>query len=75
MEFTTAGVTFAPVLPKECTEVQLTHLPYRAMTLHIRVKGQGTRVSAMTINGKETERPFLPAGGKGKTEIAIRLTE
>jgi glycogen debranching enzyme len=75
MDFSTEGVTFAPVLPSGSTGVRLTHLPYRGMTLHIQVTGPGTRVTGFTVNGQPSPDPFLPADGIGDTDIAITLAE
>ncbi len=75
MDFETGGVAFSPVLPEGCTKAHLTQLLYRDMVLHIHVCGQGTRVTGFSVNGHPSATPFLPADGKGHTEVVIDLAE
>lgn len=77
MELTTKGIHFNPVLPAWVgTEIKLDNFKYRDATLNITVKGEGTQIASMTVNGKNKKTSYvLPVGAKGTYDIVITLTK
>ncbi|MFA5204534.1 MAG: amylo-alpha-1,6-glucosidase [Lentisphaeria bacterium] len=73
MDFTPAGIRFAPHLPAGLNDLELTGLPYRRMTMNLTVKGAGANPGSCTINGRRMPEPFLPASGDGIHDIVIEL--
>lgn len=72
MEFTEAGVWFAPVVPQQFQQLVLDNVRYRDAQLRIVVKGNGTRVRECKIDGKSV-KPFFAASQKGAHEVEILM--
>jgi glycogen debranching enzyme len=75
MSFEPTGVAFAPRLPAAWGAVTLRDLHYRNMTLAIRLSGAGTRITGVRLDGRASEKAFIPAGLTGPHEIDIQLGE
>ena len=77
MELTMEGIHFNPVLPAWVgTEIKLEHFKYRDAVLNITVKGEGTKIASLIVNGKKkTTSYILPAGAKGIYDIVIAVTK
>ncbi|MGA2257739.1 MAG: hypothetical protein ABSG53_24010 [Thermoguttaceae bacterium] len=67
----TAGVRFQPCLPNGVSFVELRNLAYRRMTLDVTVRGNGTRVKRLLINGQEVKDGLLGAAGEGRKQVTI----
>jgi hypothetical protein len=72
MDFTEAGIRFAPVVPEQFSQLSLTHVAYRNSQLYIVVKGHGARIRDFKLDGKPA-KPFFPASHTGAHEIEIVL--
>jgi glycogen debranching enzyme len=72
MEFTEQGVRFAPVVPERFDQLVLEKMRYRDSQLRVVVKGHGTHVRQVTIDGKSA-KPFFAASEKGEHEVVIVL--
>lgn len=70
------GLDLAPVLPAGWGEVTLTGLPYRAAELTLRLRGAGTRVVSLTVDGERVDDgPHLPAGLTGSHAVDVLLAD
>lgn len=58
------GIRFEPLLPPGLDELELTGLPYRGMTIDLRV-GRGS--------SPVCEPPFLPAAGSGRRRVELTV--
>ena len=74
MNFTEKGITFKPFLLNEVNSMSLLGLKYRNSVLDINISGSGTRIKHFYINGKETNKIFLPKDSKGHINIEIILS-
>jgi len=72
MDFTEAGVRFAPVVPAQFNQLVLENVKYRNSQLRIVVKGNGTKVSQCKLDGKSA-KPFVPASETGAHELEILM--
>ncbi len=72
MNFTEAGVRFAPVVPPQFKELVLENVKYRDAQLRVVVKGNGTRVRQCKLDGKSA-KPFFAASEKGAHELEILM--
>jgi glycogen debranching enzyme len=73
MRFAPEGVRFEPLLPPGLEAVEL-EVPYRDMTIDLRLRGRGATLERALVNGHETE-PFLAAGLTGRQQVAMVLRE
>jgi glycogen debranching enzyme len=73
MRFDERGVYFAPVLPDDLHELNLTGIPYRRATLEIRITGSGSHIARMTINGQSTPNHRVMSTASGHLSVAISL--
>ncbi len=73
MRFDTDGVRFSPCVPKEISEFKLSHLKYRDAEIDIEIKGSGTVIDKILINGQERKETFLPADSRGNQKISIAM--
>ncbi len=73
MDFTPAGIRFAPHLPAGLEGLELTGLPYRQMVVNLTVKRAGANPGTCTINGRRMPELFLAADGDGIQNIVIEL--
>ncbi|MGA2616352.1 MAG: glycosyl hydrolase family 65 protein [Thermoguttaceae bacterium] len=65
------GVRFQPCLPKGVSRVELRNVAYRRMRLDVTVRGAGTKVKQLLINGKEPAEGLLAAGDEGRKAVTI----
>jgi hypothetical protein len=74
MEFKNDGLYFNPVAPKAYGGTKnLSNFKYRNAILDITVKGHGTKIKTVTINGKTAKTAFIPNNATGKQAIIIEL--
>ncbi len=69
------GARFQPCLPKGVAFVKLGNVAYRRMKLDVTIRGAGTRVKEVLVNGQEAKDGLLAAGGEGRKVVAITLGE
>ncbi|MGW5714689.1 MGH1-like glycoside hydrolase domain-containing protein [Amycolatopsis sp. NPDC003865] len=74
LRFTDRGLVFAPDLPAGWGDVTLRNLRYRNASLTIELRGAGTRVGSVTIDGRPAPGATVPATVTGDHTIAITLT-
>ncbi len=72
LQFSTKGITFAPVGSGLTNRIALKNLKYRNACLDIMITGSGNTMATCQINGK-VAKPFLPANAKGHHIITITL--
>lgn len=77
MELTPEGVTFRPVVPHWISgTMTLNNFKYRNARLNLTVKGQGNKITSLTVNGKPQRTNYLlPATAKGTYDIVITMTQ
>ena len=68
-----AGLTFAPTLPAGWGDVTLRNLRYRDADLTISLRGAGTAIRSVTVDGRPA-RPEIPATLTGAHTVEITLT-
>lgn len=73
MRFDENGIVFAPLLPDDIHQVDLTGLPYRNAILDIHIRGSGSHIARMTVNGKSVRDHRLRATAAGRQQIEIKL--
>ncbi|USX54696.1 glycosyl hydrolase family 65 protein [Lentzea sp. HUAS12] len=73
LRHTEAGLSFAPTLPAGWGEVTLRNLRYRDADLTIRLRGAGTTISSVRIDGRPA-RAEVPATLRGAHTVEITLT-
>jgi Mannosylglycerate hydrolase MGH1-like glycoside hydrolase domain len=73
MRFDERGILFAPVLPDDLHQLDLTTIPYRGVTVDIHIRGSGSRILDMTVNGRPARDHRLPATATGRALVAIDL--
>jgi hypothetical protein len=69
------GVRFQPCVPKGISHVELRNVNYRSMNLDLTIWGTGTTVKQCLINGREVKDGLLDAGGAGRKQVVITLSE
>lgn len=73
MEFAVDGLHLHPVIPESMKGTRtLTNFHYRGTILSITVKGFGSRIRRVTMDGKQT-RPLIPVSLSGSHAIVIEL--
>ena len=77
MEMNEKGMTFSPVIPSWMgDEIRLTDFKYRKAVLDITVRGKGSEVASIKVNGRTKKAGYvLPAGARGKYRIEIVMRE
>jgi hypothetical protein len=75
MRFDNEGVRFQPCIPKEISHVELRNIKYRSMNLDLTIRGTGTKVKQCLINGQEVKDGLLGAGGVGRNQVVITLSD
>jgi glycogen debranching enzyme len=74
MDYTEAGMRFAPTLPVGWGDVSLSGVRYRNMTLNISLRGSGSTISSFSIDGRPTGSRSVPATLTGAHTVQIMLT-
>jgi glycogen debranching enzyme len=75
MRFDNEGVRFQPCVPKGISHVELRNVKYRSMDLDLTIRGTGTKVGQCLINGREVKGGLLGAGGVGRNQVVITLSD
>ncbi|MEM9919905.1 MAG: glycogen debranching protein [Bacteroidota bacterium] len=74
MDFQKDGLYFNPVVPKVYGGTKtLSNLKYRNAVLNVTVKGYGTQVKSVRIDGQSAEKAFIPTDWSGEHTIEIEL--
>ena len=74
MEFEMDGLHFNPVVPKAYGgEKTLSNFKYRNANLSVKVKGFGTKIKSVSINGKLVDKAFIDKNATGNQEVIIEL--
>lgn len=74
MDFQNDGLYFNPVIPKAYSgERTLSNFKFRKATLDITVKGYGTTIKSVSIDGKVVDQAFIPIDWTGAHQIIIEL--
>jgi hypothetical protein len=67
------GIRFAPVVPEAFSMMSLEGLKFHNMTLSIKVKGHGTRITAFRIDDLVQSEAFVPMNLVGEHRVSIDL--
>ncbi|MCY2989378.1 MAG: hypothetical protein NTY19_16100 [Planctomycetota bacterium] len=73
LRFDADGVRFQPCLPDGIAHVELRNVNYRRMRLDITVRGSGTKVQEVLVNGQKLDAGLLAADREGRQEVTIRV--
>lgn len=73
MQFDPDGITFAPCVPSRFDRAALGPLSYRGMTLDLTLRGHGTTIRSLTLDGTPLASPRIPATLTGRHEVTIEL--
>lgn len=74
MEFQPDGLHFNPVVPKAYGgDKTLLNFKYRKAILSIEVKGFGTKIKSVSMDGKPAETAFIPKDASGNHTLIIEL--
>ena len=69
------GLTLAPFVPAAYSGTRtLEGVPYRDATLDVTMKGHGTRIVQVTLDGTPLDDPVIPAGLTGPHEVRVLLS-
>ncbi|HZX01920.1 MGH1-like glycoside hydrolase domain-containing protein [Kribbella sp.] len=73
LEFGTDGITFRPTVPASYAgEWSLRSLRYRAATLDVTVRGEGTEVRSVRLDGQDA--PYVPATLTGHHQVEVLVS-
>jgi trehalose/maltose hydrolase-like predicted phosphorylase len=75
LRFDADGVRFQPCLPDGIARVELRNVNYRKMRLDITIRGSGTKLQEMLVNGQKLDTGLLAADREGRQEITIRVAK
>jgi len=75
MRFDTDGIRFQPCVPKGISTVELRNLNYRKMMIDVTIRGSGTKVKELLVNGKASADGFLAAQDEGRKAVTITLAD
>lgn len=75
LRFDADGVRFQPCLPNDVAHVELRNVSYRKMRLDIAIRGSGTKVQEVLVNGQKRDTGWLAADAEGRQEITIRFAK
>lgn len=71
MEYDIEGLRFHPAVPRELKHMKIERLPYRKSVLDIEIKGWGTRLKQMLLDGSPCEQ--IPASSMGNHSIVLLM--
>jgi hypothetical protein len=75
MRVTPDGLTFTPFVPAAYSGTHtLTDMPYRDATLTVTMKGHGTRIVQVTLDGRPLKEPVIPPDLTGAHEVQFLLS-
>lgn len=72
MRFEPEGLRFEPLVPKGWGDVTLSGVPYRAATLDLVLRGSGTKVRALRLDGEAVRLVPGDLVGRHTVEIAVQ---
>ena len=77
MEMTEQGLGFSPVIPSWMGEkIRLTDFKYRNAVVDVTVKGKGSEIVSLKVNGKLRKPDYvIPANARGKYVVEITMKE
>lgn len=77
IELTEEGMHFTPYIPDWVgSEIELQNFKYRDAVVNIKVKGKGSKIKSLFVNGKrQDESYFLPVYSTGTYHIEILLED
>lgn len=74
MEFETDGISFHPFIPRSISgEKTIRNFKYRQATLNLSINGTGNVIKKIKLDGKELDKPFIPATLIGQHSVSIEL--
>jgi cellobiose phosphorylase len=73
LRFDADGVRFQPCLPEGIAHVELRNVNYRKMGLDITIRGGGTKMQEVLVNGKKLDDGLLAEDREGRQEVTIRI--
>jgi cellobiose phosphorylase len=71
LRFDADGVRFQPCLPDGIAHVELRNVNYRRMRLDVTIRGSGTKVEEVLVNGGKRANQLLEAEEEGPREVTI----
>ncbi|MGA2501560.1 MAG: hypothetical protein ABSH20_27790, partial [Tepidisphaeraceae bacterium] len=60
-----------PCVPKGISSVELRNIAYRRMIIDVTVRGSGTKVNELVVNGRTSADGFLAAQDEGRKTVTI----
>ena len=66
-------VHFAPTVPRGFSEIRLSGLTYRKLTLDVTITGTGTRTTTFTVDDEPQPTPTIPTTLTGKHRVNIAV--
>lgn len=74
IEFETDGISFHPFIPRSISgEKTIRNFKYRQATLNLSINGTGNVIKKIKLDGKELDKPFIPATLIGQHSVSIEL--
>jgi glycogen debranching enzyme len=73
IDVTTDGVRFSPFLPTGISELKIKEIKFRDMILNIELKGTGSSIQEVKINGEQKDQTFVPTNYTGSVSVEIIL--
>lgn len=73
MRFSVDGVRFEPVVPEQLVSVEVRGLPYRSCELDIFIKGSGSEVGEIELDGRDLDECMVPADIEGSHRVNINM--
>lgn len=67
------GLRFSPCLPRAWGGITMSGLPYRGSVISVRLRGGGTMVRRVELNGAVVGEAFIPASALGDQTLVIDL--
>ena len=71
LRFSTTGLTFQPLVPAEWSGAKLTGIAYRNATLDIQIKGQGSHLASLTLDGVPSITGKIAPSLRGKHTVEL----
>jgi len=71
MRFTPKGLRFEPTVPKGWGDVTLTGIPYRNAVLNLTLRGSGSRVRSLLLDGKNVKAIPTQLNGPHSVDIDV----
>lgn len=75
MRFDTDGIRFQPCVPKGISLVELRNIHYRRTRIDVTVRGSGTKVKQLLINGQEARYGLVGTASEGRKLVTIIVSD